>query len=433
MLLPVLAEPSWHSYISTLSVSLLAVMLQFYRFPRYLVILLAACNYASSTPVAKYSGNAIQAGYVSEAISAANVLQRELYDSASGLWYGYDAACKCSATFWWISANCITTLADLTAVDSVTSILTNPIFINTFAKAPNFNPTQSKTIKMEEYDYLSRDNGAQKPLAIITASFINNFYDDDAWWALAWIRVYDLTHNDVYLDAAVDIFYEMAFNGHNATCGGMYWNQDHQEQNAITNELFLSLAAHLATRVDNSDYYIGWALRQWSWFESSGLIQPSGLVVDGLDNTTCVARSNAPTFSYNQGVILGALVELNKIHPNETYINIAHTIATAAIENLSNANGILTEFGSNGNSDLGLDGPVFKGVFIRNLRILQQATGNEDYASFIRKNADSISSTNRSPVHNIYGNVWDEFGGLVSPQGHCAAMDAIVAAAAVSG
>lgn len=177
----------------------------------------------------------------------------------------------------------------------------------------------------------------------------------------------------------------------------MWWNKEHAQQNAITNELFLSVCAHLATRVENSYYYINWALRQWRWFENSGLIRPSGLIVDGLDNTTCQVNVNDPSYSYNQGVILGALVELNKVHPNHSYIDIANTIAHAAIANLSDANGILTEFGSNGSGDLGFDGPTFKGVFIRNLQVLQQATGSQYYADYIRKQADSIWSTDRSP------------------------------------
>lgn len=250
--------------------------------------------------------------------------------------------------------------------------------------------------------------------------------------ALAWIATYDLNHDQQYLDTAVDIFQHIAFEQSNSTCGGVWWNIQHEQQNAITNELFLSVAAHLANRVDNGQYYLNWALRQWRWFEESGLIRPSGLVVDGLNNYTCLVEADGPSYTYNQGVIQGALIELDKANPNDTYIGIAETIARAAIDNLSNSNGILTEFGSNGSPNLGNDGPTFKGVFIRNLQLLAQKTLDPVYANYIRKQADSIWNDDRSPDNGTIGNVWDHYYEQQASPGHCSGVDALVAAAAVS-
>ena len=78
--------------------------------------------------------------------------------------------------------------------------------------------------------------------------FINRFYDDNAWWALAWVAAYDLTGQRRYLDAAERIF---AYNqgGWDDTCrGGLWWNADRKYKNAITNELFFTLAALLYQR-----------------------------------------------------------------------------------------------------------------------------------------------------------------------------------------
>lgn len=41
------------------------------------------------------------------------------------------------------------------------------------------------------------------------AGFLNNYYDDEAWWALAWIRAFDVANKAEYLEAAVDIFDDM--------------------------------------------------------------------------------------------------------------------------------------------------------------------------------------------------------------------------------
>ena len=81
-----------------------------------------------------------------------------------------------------------------------------------------------------------------------SAGFLNDYYDDEGWWALAWIDVYDLTHEERYLGMAVAIFKDMA-QGWDGTCGGgIWWSKERKYKNAIANELFLSVAAHLARR-----------------------------------------------------------------------------------------------------------------------------------------------------------------------------------------
>ncbi|KAF2097523.1 Six-hairpin glycosidase [Rhizodiscina lignyota] len=398
---------------------------------RHLALLLTASGLASAAPAAY--GN-LSKHYALEAIQATNTLQKLFYNGTSGLYFAINSTNNSTAPVWWNSANCITTLADLTAIDGSVSNTTNPIFANSFENAPAYVLNQKKIDPQNtcigQWPWTCPPG--VEPEEITPGGFDNDFFDDAGWWGLAWVSVFDVTQDETYLNQAVDIFNRMLSEGYNATCGAMWWNKEHEQQNAITNELFLSLAAHIGNRVDNSDYYRGWATKQWDWFQNSGLIQPSGLVVDTLNNATCQANTNDPSFSYNQGVILGGLIELNKLDPNGTYIDIANTIAKAAIANLSDANGILTEFNSNGNPDLGLDLPTFKGVFARNLQFLQQETKDSSYASYIRKNADSIWNTDRSTINGTLGTVWDQYFGQDLPQGHCAAMDMLVAAAAVS-
>ena len=51
------------------------------------------------------------------------------------------------------------------------------------------------------------------------AHFLNQFYDDEGWWALAWIDAYDLTHDASYLSMSKTIFADMT-GGWDAACGG---------------------------------------------------------------------------------------------------------------------------------------------------------------------------------------------------------------------
>jgi hypothetical protein len=94
-------------------------------------------------------------------------------------------------TGWWNSANALTVLADYSLVAKSSSY--NAVFSNSFQQAQKTN-----------------------------SGFLNNYYDDEGWWALAWIAAYDLTHAQQYLDMASSIFTDMS-GGWDATCGGGIW------------------------------------------------------------------------------------------------------------------------------------------------------------------------------------------------------------------
>jgi len=380
-----------------------------YSSARYLTILSAT----SQIPLV-VSGSA---SYNSNAVTAANTLQT-FYNHTSGLW---------STTGWWNSANCVTALADLTKVDNDISIVTGAVWPNTFVQAQKYNLNQLRTVPgatMSTNYYSSAQTETVQP-----NGFLNSFYDDEGWWALAWISVYDLTKESQYLDAAVNIFNDMASTGYNATCGGIWWNKSHSANVAIANELFMSVAAHLANRAPNAQYYLSWAMRQWTWFQDSGLINSNYNINDGLNLTTC-QNNNSTVWSYNQGVILGALVELNTAAPNTSYLSVAQSIASAAIAKLSDANGILHDPYE---PNLGADGGQFKGIFVRNLQILQQATGNSEYRAYLESNAQSIWTNGRNQTTNMIGPVWSgpPYSNLSSAATQSSGLDALVGAAAV--
>ena len=99
------------------------------------------------------------------------------------------------------------------------------------------------------------------------------------------------------------------------------------------------------------------------------MINSQNLINDGLDLSTC-KNNGQNTWSYNQGVILGGLTELNRAQKLPQLLETAQTIADAAIAHLSDSNGVLHDTCE---ANCGADGVQFKGIFMRNLMALNLA------------------------------------------------------------
>jgi predicted alpha-1,6-mannanase (GH76 family) len=386
----------------------------FFNFFRGVVVLIVGVGVSQTSAAASTS-------YAANAEAALTELQT-WYNTQNGLW---------NTTGWWNSANCITVLGDLAAVDSNVKAEVTSVFANTIVAAQNYNLAQSKIIT-PEFNQETIWGPNDQVVAVNPKGFLNGFYDDEGWWALGWIQAYDVTGNTEYLNTAVDIFTDMK-NGSSTPCssggGGIWWDKANTYVNAIANELYLSVASHLANRVTSQKtFYLGIAEDQWTWFQNSGMINKQSLINDGL--TTACKNNNGTVWSYNQGVILGALVELNKAAPSSSYLSTAHSIASAAITALS-TNGILHDPCE---PNCGADGSQFKGIFMRNLQILQAASPDTSYLTFIQANADSIWANDRNTATNGLSVNWaGPFIGSANASTQSSAMDALVAAVAFNG
>ena len=191
--------------------------------------------------------------------------------------------------------------------------------------------------------------------------FLNNYYDDAGWWALAWVDVYDVAHERRYLDMAGSIFADMTTGWDRLVRAGSGGARIGSIKNAIANELFLSVAAHLAARsIDEKERarYLDWAEREWKWFAKTGMVNADHQVNDGLDGK-CV-NNQKTTWSYNQGVVLGGLAELYGQTHDAKMLDEANAIAAATLKSpaLIDKHGVLHEPCE---PDCGADGTQFEG------------------------------------------------------------------------
>ncbi|KAH6895619.1 glycoside hydrolase [Thelonectria olida] len=367
--------------------------------------------------------------YIDNAYTAIHVMNNDWYNIETGVW---DNA-------WWNSANALTTMADFTtlALTQANELNIGGYMRNTYTNAQK---TQVQTIKTMNQGLVSsaycidRDSGCMAKRDFVEKrgfdDFENEYYDDEGWWALAWIRSYDAAGDKEYLQMAQNIFADMETGTGTKCGGGIYWSKDRKYVNAIANELYLAVAASLARRT-GKESYLKTAKDQWQWFRNSGMINDDNLINDGLDSNC--KNNGLQTWSYNQGVILGALVELAYATKDNKYFESATKIAKAAIKHLANDDGILVETDDCELKDghCGTDGQQFKGVFIRNLRYLYDEVKDDDFKKFIIKNADSIWKNDQNSNHRL-GVAWTGPYVPASGPSHSSAMDALVAAIAVS-
>lgn len=227
-------------------------------------------------------------------------------------------------------------------------------------------------------------------------NFINSYGDDSGWWAITWIRAYDLTKNKEYLTTAEAIFKHLA-NTWNSTCGGgIPWNTGQfsgTPKGALTNEIFLIVSSMLYERTSNTKY-LDWARKEYLWFTNSGLIGKSDLVYNSL-NSSCKVKKRSP-WTYIQGEAIGAFVEFSKATGDKKPIYQAELIANANDSYNVDENGILLEKTCCYGGSL-----IFKGMYIENLYILYQADHKKEYKNFIIKNANALWSNDRNGNYAI--------------------------------
>jgi len=332
--------------------------------------------------------------------AGAGALQR-WYNPATGLWRG---------TGWWNSANALTAVVRYTKLTGDGSH--EGVIATTFTAAQRQH-----------------------------AGFVNGFYDDNAWWALAWVAAFDLTQASRYLAAARAIFTANTAAWTGACGGGLHWNTKSSYKNAITNELFLTLAALLHQRVPGDQSYLSWAQRAWQWFSSSGLIGPDGLVNDGL--TPACQNNGSTTWTYNQGVILGGLAALFEITGDRAYLTQGESIAAAALSKLTipgqpaapagpaPAPGILAELCEAPGGSCNGDQAQFKGIFVRYLYDFWLQARQPAYRAFILANARSVWDHGKNAASQ-FGLRWAGPFDQADAARQSSALDALIAAAALS-
>jgi hypothetical protein len=248
-------------------------------------------------------------------------------------------------------------------------------------------------------------------------------------------------------------------------------------KNAITNELYIKLAASIYNRSPANRKYRDQAHAVWVWFRSTAMIKDTtALVQDGLYDDGVVDFNGKPkkpdtscddaayVWTYTQGVILGALVELSRAMGSEALLDDAAAIAGRAL-NLKEPDPFKRIVFTSPPEDIGLvrehceefktataqcacsnttmpgchvilpqndHAAPFKGVFVRNLRELfderrRVGANTYDWATLLLKQRDTLIRRGKSGTAD-FGFFWNKNQSPSNFAVQGSAIDALVAA-----
>lgn len=238
-------------------------------------------------------------------------------------------------------------------------------------------------------------------------TWLNYYYDDMEWMALAALRAYQVTGDNAYNDIVQTLWVDIKNGWSTELGGGIWWRKDNPSKNTPSNMPAAILAARLFQEFGNADD-LEWAKDIFTWQKNTLYENATGWVYDNIDKNG--NKNLTWKFTYNQGTFLGAALELFKITGNAQYKTDAITACDYAVGSgqLTSA-GVLRDEG-------GGDGGLFKGVFVRyftRLIIEGQLPDNkkQSYIAFLVKNGQSLWSKGTNKNLILFNTAWDRMPG----------------------
>jgi mannan endo-1,6-alpha-mannosidase len=181
----------------------------------------------------------------------------------------------------------------------------------------------------------------------------------------------------------------------------MWFDQSMMSKDTITNVQMLQLGAKLYRLQGTNDTDLLAKVNQvWKFILINQLVNRDTFLTAGrADLAGNCGNDGDYLWTYNSGVIAGGLLEMSRILEDNYYLELAHRIANATIV-LKSVNGTFTE-SCDPSHTCDDDAKMFKGIFVRNLRYLMDAsnaTTRARYALWLKDNMAAVMTNDRCEV-----------------------------------
>ena len=247
------------------------------------------------------------------------------------------------------------------------------------------------------------DKGLRGTILANGGTLMNNWYDDMEWMALALLRQYDITGDEKVLKR-VELLWKDIRTAWNDNCGGgMAWRKNQLDyKNTPANAPAAILALRLYQRFGNEED-LEWGRKILTWNRDNLMDPDTFYVYDGMNREGDGKIDLAWDFTYNQGVMIGACVEMYRITGEAEWLELALGVGRRAKAVYCDAHGGVMPY--EGKDDCGL----FRGILVRYLAELYTVAPEEDRAWIV----DMLASSARALLDGgmagdgLIGGHWD--------------------------
>jgi predicted alpha-1,6-mannanase (GH76 family) len=247
---------------------------------------------------------------------------------------------------------------------------------------------RSRLVTLTHYRHAAR--GDLPEYASLYGGVGEVYYDDNLWIALGLVQTSRLLPDPGLLRTAqrlLDLVEDHWDTNTADPCpGGIFWTTSatNHDRNAVTTANAALLALQLYD-IDHKQSYLTFAVKAYDW-TASCLGRSDGLIAD---HTNRGGRVDPTVWSYNQGAMIAAGVDLYLASGNRRFLTAANRTARAELRRI----------GDPLDAD---DDPAFLAIFYRDLRTLIAADPNGGIRSSLERFAAEAWTKARNPATGLF-------------------------------
>jgi predicted alpha-1,6-mannanase (GH76 family) len=234
----------------------------------------------------------------------------------------------------------------------------------------------------------------------------SDYYDDLCWMIDTLLRSYDLTGDAKYLNQARSIFANVQAAWDVTCCGsvpgGVWWDKAHSQKATASNAGAALVAARLYRRT-GTIAYLTFARQVFSFWSAQMVNSNTGQVCDHINPS---GEKVWWKFTYNEGLMIGAALELYEATGESTFLTQAHRFAGFMVSNEVTGTAYGNALSDGSNASCTGDCAQFKGPAYRYLARLHARSPRTGYANVLRASEEAIWNLARNASANTFATSW---------------------------